>query len=153
MHVISRKALRQFWEKYPDLEIMSRFAKDIQHHWAVIRPMLTIRNEREYAQAVERLNSLLDEVGTDEEHPLYGLMDTLGTVMYTYEQEHHSMPACSGGDILQFLMTEHDLTPSDLPEIGSDQTVSAILQGRQELEVGQIRALAIRFNVSPAVFI
>ncbi len=132
---------------------MSRFAKDIQHHWAVIRPMLTIRNEREYAQAVERLNSLLDEVGTNEDHPLYGLLDTLGTLMHTYEQEHHAMPTCSGVDILHFLMDEHGLTPSDLPELGSEQTVSAILQGHQELEISQIRALATRFNVSPAVFI
>lgn len=132
---------------------MNGITKDIQNHWAVIRPMLTIRNEHEYAQAVERINGLLDEVGTNEDHPLYGLLDTLGTVMHAYEQERHAMPACSGGDILQFLMEEHGLTVSDLPEIGSEQTISAILQGRQELEVEQIRDLATRFSVSPAVFI
>ena len=153
MHVISRKALRQFGEEHPDLEIMSSIAKNIQHHWAVIRPMLTIRDEHDYDQAVERLNGLIDEVGTDDGHPLYGLLDTLGTVMQAYEQEHHAMPACRGGDMLQFLMEEHGLTPADLPEIGSEKTVSAILQGQKELEIEQIRALATRFNVSPAVFI
>ncbi len=132
---------------------MSSIAKDIQHHWAVIRPMLTIRDEHDYDQAVERLNGLLDEVGTDESHPLYELLDTLGTVMHAYEQGHHATPECRGRGMLHFLMEAHGLTPSDLPEIGSEKTVSAILQGQKELEVEQIRALATRFNVSPAVFI
>ncbi len=132
---------------------MNGIPKDLQQHWAVIRPMLTILDEREYTQAVERLNSLLDEVGANENHPLYGLLDTLGTVMHAYEQEHYPMPECRGGEILHFLMEEHGLTASDLPEIGPEQTVSAILQGYQELEVDQIRDLAARFNVSPAVFI
>ena len=49
-------------------------------------------------------------------------------------------------------MEEHRLTPSDLPELGSQEIVAAILHGKRELDVGQIRALAERFRVSPAVF-
>jgi HTH-type transcriptional regulator/antitoxin HigA len=37
-----------------------------------MREKLTIRNEREYDQAVKRLNGLLGEIGTNERHPLYG---------------------------------------------------------------------------------
>jgi antitoxin component HigA of HigAB toxin-antitoxin module len=47
-----------------------------------------IRNEREYDQAVKRLNGLLDEIGTDERHPLYGLLDMLGTLIHAYEEKH-----------------------------------------------------------------
>jgi HTH-type transcriptional regulator/antitoxin HigA len=131
---------------------MSALANDIQHHWASIYPLLSIRNEEEYAQAVERLDSLLDEIGTNEQHPLYGLVDTLGTLIYVYEEEHHPMPEVSGVDMLRYFMEEHNLSPSDLPEIGSENMVSTVLDGNAELDVKQIRALARRFGVSPTVF-
>ena len=63
---------------------MTLMTQEIQTHWAVIRPYLTIRNEAEYDRAVERLNRLLDEVGTNEEHPLYEFMDTLGTIIAAF---------------------------------------------------------------------
>lgn len=42
---------------------MSTLTKDIRSHWAMLRPIFTIRNEREYDLAVRRLNELLDEIG------------------------------------------------------------------------------------------
>jgi HTH-type transcriptional regulator/antitoxin HigA len=132
---------------------MTAIPHELQHHWTAISPLLSIRNEREYDLAVERLNRLLDEVGMDEEHPLYTLLDTLGTLIHAYEEEHHPIPECSGADVLRFLMEEHGLTQSDLPEIGSQGVISEILRGKRELNVRQIRALATRFHVSPAVFI
>ena len=132
---------------------MSVLTKNIQSHWATIRPLLTIRNEREYDLAVKRLNSLLDEIGTNERHPLYGLLDTLGTLIQVYEEKHYPMPECSGADMLRFFMEEHGLTQIDLPEIGSQGVVSEVLNGKRELNVRQIRALAKRFHVSSAVFI
>jgi HTH-type transcriptional regulator / antitoxin HigA len=132
---------------------MTVIPHELQQHWTAISALLSIRNEYEYDLAVERLNCLLDEVGTDEQHPLYTLLDTLGTLIHAYEEEHHPLPACSGVDILRFLMEEHGLTQSDLPEIGSQGVVSEILRGKRALNVRQIRALATRFHVSPAVFI
>ena len=132
---------------------MTAIPHELQQHWTAISPLLSIRNEREYDLAVERLNRLLDEVGTDEQHPLYTLLDTLGTLIRVYEEEHHPIPACSGADVLRFLMEEHGLTQSDLPEVGSQGVVSEILRGKRELNARQIRALATRFHVSPAVFI
>jgi HTH-type transcriptional regulator/antitoxin HigA len=126
---------------------------ELQQHWTALSPLLSIRNEHEYDCAVERLNHLLDEVGTDEQHPLYTLLDTLGTLVHAYEEQHHPMPECSGVDVLRFLMDEHGLSQSDLSEIGSQGVVSDVLRGKRELNVRQIRALAKRFQVSPAVFI
>jgi HTH-type transcriptional regulator/antitoxin HigA len=126
---------------------------ELQQHWIALSPLLSIRNEDEYDCAVERLNHLLDEVGTDEQHPLYTLLDTLGTLLHAYEEQHHPMPECRGVDVLRFLMDEHSLSQSDLPEVGSQGVVSDILRGKRELNVRQIRALAKRFQVSPAVFI
>ena len=132
---------------------MTLATDQIQIHWANIAPMLTIRNEREYNAAVKRLNELLDEIGTDEKHPLYGLLDTLGTLVHAYEEEHYPIPDASGVDVLRFLMEEHGLTQSDLLEIGSQGVVSEILSSKRELNVRQIRMLAKRFKVSPAVFV
>lgn len=132
---------------------MTVLTKDIQRHWATVWPLLSIRNERDYDLAVERLNALLDEVGTDERHPLYGLLDTLGTLIRVYEEQHHPMPTASGAETLRYFMAEHDLAQADLSEIGSQGVVSEILTGKRELNVRQVRALAARFHVSPAVFI
>jgi len=127
--------------------------KDLETNWAAIRPLLNIRSERDYDRAVAWLNRLLDDIGTDERHPLYGLLDTLGTLVHAYEERHHPMPECTGADMLKFLMEEHGLTQSDLPEVGSQGVVSEILSGRRELNVRQIRSLATRFQVSPAAFV
>jgi len=132
---------------------MTMLARDIQDGWAAVAPILSIRDEAEYDQAVQRLNALLDEIGANESHPLYELLDTLGTLIQAYENEHHPMPECSGADMLRFLMEERGLRQSDLSEIGSQGVVSEILQGKRELNIRQVRALAKRFNVSPAVFV
>jgi HTH-type transcriptional regulator/antitoxin HigA len=135
------------------MERMNITTKEIENHWAVISPLLTIRNEHEHDLAVERMNELLDEVGTDEQHPLYELLDTISTIIHAYEERHYPMPECSGIEVLHFFMEEHELKQSDLPEVGSQGVVSEILNGTRELNVQQIRALAKRFHVSPAVFI
>lgn len=122
-------------------------------HWQAIGPLLTIQSERDYAAALERLGSLLEEIGDDEQHPLYGLLDTLGTLVHAYEEEHVSVPEASGSEVLEYLMEEHGLTPVDLPELGGASSVRAVLAKERELHVGELRALAERFGVSPAVFI
>jgi HTH-type transcriptional regulator/antitoxin HigA len=132
---------------------MTVIPQELQTHWTAISPLLSMRNEHEYDLAVDRLNYLLDEVGADEQHPLYTLLDTLGTLVHAYEEQHHPMPDCSGVDVLRFLMDEHGLTQSDLSEVGSQGVVSDILRGKRVLNVRQIRALAKRFQVSPAVFV
>lgn len=132
---------------------MTAIPQDLELHWAAISSLLSIRDEHDYDAAAGLLNHLVDQVGTDENHPLYTLLDTLGTLMYAYEEQHHPMPDCRGAEILHLLMEEHGLTQSDLPEIGSQGVVSEILRGKRELNVRQIRALAKRFHVSPAVFV
>lgn len=127
--------------------------EETQRHWQAIGPLLKIRGELDYAAAIERLESLLKEIGDNEQHPLYGLLDTLGTLIHAYEEEHVSIPEASGPEVLELLMEEHALGPEDLPELGGARNVRAVLAKERELHVGEIRALAERFRVSPAVFI
>jgi len=132
---------------------MSAQLQETQEHWRAIGPLLTIRDERDYAAAIERLGSLLEEIGDDEKHSLYGLLDTLGTLVHAYEEDHVPIPEASGPEVLEFLMDEHGLGAADLPELGGEGAVRAVLTKERELHLGEIRALAERFHVSPAVFI
>jgi HTH-type transcriptional regulator / antitoxin HigA len=132
---------------------MTLVNEELEAHWANIAPLLTLRNEREYNAAVKRLNELLDEIGDNEKHPLYSLLDTLGTLIHAYEEEHYPIPDVTGAEVLRFLIDEHGLTQSDLPEVGSQGVVSEILSGKRELNVRQIRSLAHKFGVSSAVFV
>jgi HTH-type transcriptional regulator/antitoxin HigA len=129
-----------------------KLAKETISHWTSIAPLLTIRSELEYDRAVKLMNQLVDEVGDNYRHPLYGLLDTLGTLLHAYEEQNYPMPEVSGNEMLRFLMEEHDIKQVDLPEIGSQGVISEILSGRRELNARQIKALAERFSVSPAVF-
>jgi HTH-type transcriptional regulator/antitoxin HigA len=135
------------------MENLTTLPSDIHTHWSSLAPLLTIRNEEEYDQAIEKLNNLIDEIGLNKQHPLYNLFDTLGTLIEAYETEHYSIPNCSGSDVLAYLMEEHGLGISDLPEIGTSETIEAILKKDQALTLSQIQQLAQHFKVQPQVFL
>lgn len=56
-------------------------------------------------------------------------------------------------DVLRQLMQEHGLTQSQLPEIGAQSVVSAVLAGKRQLNVRQIARLARRFKLPADVFV
>lgn len=132
---------------------MSVITSQLERSWTQVSALLKIHNEQDYDLAVGRLNTLIDEVGADEHHPLYSLLDTLGTLIHAWEEQHHPMPRVGGGELLRFLMEEHHLTQSELPDVGSQGVISEILAGKRELNVRQIRALSERFGVSSSVFV
>lgn len=81
------------------------------------------------------------------------LADAIGVFVERYEAEHSPIPEGKPADALRFLMIERELRQSDFPEIGSQGLVSEILSNKRELNTRQIRKLARRFSVSPAVFV
>jgi len=44
--------------------------------------------EQEFQAAVELLDTLIDQVGEDETHPLASLMEVLGVLVEKYEEEY-----------------------------------------------------------------
>ena len=81
------------------------------------------------------------------------LMETLGSLIETYEAQNFPEIDVDPIDTLKVLMEEHGIRQSDLPEIGSQGVVSEIISGKRQLNIRQIKALGKRFNVSPAVFV
>ncbi len=116
-------------------------------------PLGTLRTKKDYARASQVLDAILDEIGEDEKHPLAELADALGVFIERYEAEHVRIPAAKPTAVLKFLMQQHGLKQSDLPEIGSQGVVSEVLADKRVLNARQIKQLAKRFGVSPAVFI
>ena len=116
-------------------------------------PIHPIRSKADYRAAVKALNNLLDSGAADERSPLAGLVGTLGNLIAEYDAQHYAIPEASAGETLRFLMDQHDLRQVDLSDIGTQGVVSEILSGHRELNARQIRALAARFKVSPAVFL
>jgi HTH-type transcriptional regulator/antitoxin HigA len=110
-------------------------------------------NEKDYNKLVNLLDSLIDEVGNNENHPLTSLMETIGTLIETYESQHINEIEGNSIDALNALIEEQGLKQSDFSEIGSQGVVSEILSGKRQLNVRQIKILSNRFKVSPAVFI
>ena len=122
--------------------------------WPVVSKVLsTFETEQQYNKAVGWLDELIDEAGENEAPLIELLIDTLGTLVKDYEDRNIPEPDAEPIDCLKFLMKEHNLQPSDLPEMGNQEVVSDILSGKKPLTVNQIRALSARFNVSPAVFV
>ena len=123
-------------------------------HWPYIADLVRYpNNEKEYRHLVQRLDELLNVVGSNEDHPLIGLVDVMSNFIASYEEIHHKQPKTKSIDALRFLMVSHQLTQRDLPEIGSQGVVSEVLNGKRKLNVRQIKQLAKRFHVSPSTFI
>lgn len=130
--------------------------KEIMREYRRLRavvPLGSLRTKKEYEHAVEMLDAILDEIGEDEKHPMAELADAISVFVERYENEHLALPAGKPSEVLTFLMREHELRQSDLPEIGTQGVVSEIIAGKRELNTRQIRKLAERFGVSPAVFV
>jgi HTH-type transcriptional regulator/antitoxin HigA len=122
--------------------------------WPTISRVVSVpHTQEEYEQAVRRLDELIDEVGGDEDHSLASLMETLGTLIENYENNHFREPTGDPISSLKHLMADHNLRQTDLPEVGSQGIVSEILNGKRQLNIRQIKALSERFHVSPAVFL
>ena len=128
--------------------------KEIAKVWPDIQPIFSVpHNEKDYNKLVNLLDSLIEEVGNNENHPLTSLMETIGSLIETYESQYISEIEGDPIIALNALMEEHGLKQLDLSEIGSQGVVSEILSGKRQLNVRQIKMLSRRFKVSPAVFI
>lgn len=116
-------------------------------------PLRVIRNEHDYENAIFALNRLLDAGAASDEHPLADLVNALGNLIGDYEDQQYPVEQVSPIAMIRFLMEQHRLSQSDLPEIGGQSVVSEVLNGKRELNVRQIKELSERFNIPAALFL
>lgn len=117
-----------------------------------------IRTEADCERALGLIEAILDQTRDtpareEATHMLADLLDLLSAAVHEYEAKHHAIAASSPRDVLRFLMDQHSLTQSDLPEVGGQSAISEILAGRRTLNARQIAALSKRFSISADAFI
>ena len=126
--------------------------RDVESHWIALHEALgigaPIADEAQYERVLDFVGRIHDQVSQDPGHPLGGLIDLLADRIRAYEDRAHPWPDTSTpASVLASLMAEHGLTQSDLPEVGAQSVVSAVLAGKRKLNLRQVKALAKRFSV------
>jgi HTH-type transcriptional regulator/antitoxin HigA len=130
----------------------------IRTQWANTDPILRnllqpINNAEQHTFTLAVFEQLMTEIDQpDADAATLELYHLLGEHLHAYEQLS-PLPPAEPREIVRFLMDQHDLKQSDLPEIGSQGVVSEVLSGKRVLNLRQARALAERFGVDAAVFL
>ena len=130
------------------------------HFAYVAAPYCHISDYVHYEQALELVESLLEEAQDSVEDPLNAVIDMLGHAIEVYEGKNSELAAFEKramnhpGDLamLRLLMDQHGLGTADLPEIGSKSMVSRVLSGKRGLSKKHIQALSERFGIDPGLF-
>lgn len=126
---------------------------DITAHWVALHESLglggPVRDEAHYEQLMGVVEALMEDVPALEGGPMSGLVDLIADRIREYEDRTHPWPETSTpATRLAFLMDQHGLRQSDLPEVGAQSVVSAVLSGKRDLNLRQVQALAQRFGVA-----
>jgi len=81
------------------------------------------------------------------------LAELLTLLIEDFEERHYRLPHAKPLEVLHFLVDQHGLKQKDLVDVfGTASVVSEILNGKRELNKGQIERLSERFQVSPELF-
>lgn len=107
-----------------------------------------IASEARYKASLAFIEECFERFGADEKHPVFALVDLVAARVRDYEDRAHPWPDIgTAATRLAFLMEQHGLRQCDLPEVGPQSVVSAVLSGKRELNLRQLRALAHRFGL------
>lgn len=83
-----------------------------------------VRDEQHYEQLLEVAEWLMDEVARDQSSPFGGLAELVADRIREYEVRVHPWPDdATPTSVLAFLMQQHGLRQSDLPEVGTQSVV------------------------------
>ena len=119
-------------------------------------PLVPIKNEKHYAEAVKFLKKLAirDEDSLDQGESDY--VDALVLFVEEYQNKHHRIEAKAMPPLeaLKYLMKESGMNPSGLGKIvGNKSLASQILKGTRSLSKANIVALAEHFHVAAGLFL
>ena len=110
-----------------------------------------IKNEKDYNQALERLETIFDaKLGTRESDEL----EVLGILIDQYENEHFPIGLPDPIEAIKFRMEQMGYNQNDLAKIvGLKSRASEILNRKRKLSLEMIRQLHDRLNIPTDVLI
>ena len=125
---------------------------DILDPWGAVHAALglaaPIRDDAHHAEMLAFVDECFERFGADDAHPVFTLVALVADRIRAYEKRTHPWPERSTpASRLEFLMEQHGLRQCDLPEVGAQSVVSAVLAGKRALNLRQIQALSQRFSV------
>ena len=134
--------------------------KESYHDFAQIaEPYLHISNSKNYGEALELIETLLEEAEDSLDDPTNIIIEMLSRAIEIYENQDVELAKFTADadtdtdvSLLRTLMEQHDLRTADLPEIGSKSMVSRVLSGQRQLNKKHISELSKRFNINPNLF-
>ncbi|MBK7143943.1 MAG: helix-turn-helix domain-containing protein [Xanthomonadales bacterium] len=112
-----------------------------------------IRDDDHYARMVELSDALVKSGQANEGAALEGLFLVVCELIADHDRQHFVLPPVPPREMLRFLMNQHGLTQSDLPEVGNQSVLSQLLSGKRQLTTRQVARLASRFDVPADVLI
>ena len=116
---------------------------------ALLRP---IQNETDFKRIHALADELADEVGDDNNHPLFSLFEITMSLIERWEDENVSIPELAPKEILRFLLEQNNLKQKDLIDIASPTLISDILAGRRDISKSLARNLSKRFHIDISAF-
>lgn len=118
-------------------------------------PLRPIRGEAEYRHASQVMMTLAIKGEHNLDPGERDYLDALSVFVGRYEDARYPVAGKSTPlDCLKYLMEENGMKAIDLGRlVGGRAQASLILNGKRELSKANIRALAERFKVSPAIFL
>ena len=110
-----------------------------------------IKTEKEYKQALKRLEQIFDsEPGTEEGDEL----ELLSLLIDNYEKIHYSIDLPDPIEAIKFRMEQMHYRPKDLANvIGFRSRVTEILNKKRKLSLGMIRKINKRMHIPTDVLI
>lgn len=109
-----------------------------------------IRTKADLENALARLDEIIDAPdGSPDADERTGLSDLIAA----YEDRHPVVPRGGPLCVVRRLMDTHGLTQRDIPEIGAQSVVSAVLLGKRTINARMAIALSKRFGLPVSAFI
>lgn len=129
-------------------------AESAYRRMAAEQPPKAIHTDREHRYWRRVLEHLMAKPEGEMTAAEERYAETVALLIEAFEKRRYPLPQVSPAEVLAELMAVHGLKQKELVDVfGSEAAVSYALHGKRSFTVDQIRKLAARFHVSPAVFV
>ncbi len=122
---------------------------ELQNQLFMLRP---IHSKKDYETSIKVVSNLVSREHLTKMQSDY--LESLANNIMVYESKKMEIEKTDPVEILRFLLEENGLTGSDLGNmLGNRALGSKILSKKRNLSKANIKRLAERFSVSPALFL
>ena len=122
---------------------------------AALSLLAPITTDEAHAAALEAIDSIMERMGQEENHPLRPLFELLVERVEAYEAEHVELPDSPPHERLAYLLDTHGLTQTELAEATNipQSNISAVLRGTRQISKGMAKKFSEHFGLPLDAFL